>query len=102
VGWVAEKEEVAMKRFLIPATLILTILLTALGCGNSGNILAPESDTGNDVTLSSNDETDVWSEVDVPAAPKKEKDKSGDVESSTQSSKVTKKEAPSSYYYRRR
>lgn len=32
-----------MKRFLTPAILLL-ILLTAFGCGNSDNILAPESD----------------------------------------------------------
>jgi len=58
-----------MKRFLIPAILMF-ILLTAWGCGNSDNILAPESDTGNDVILSSNYEADVWSEVAFLAAPK--------------------------------
>jgi len=34
-----------MKRFLIPTTLIFIILLTVFGCGNSDNILAPDSDT---------------------------------------------------------
>ena len=33
-----------MKRFLIPATLLL-ILLTAWGCGNTDNIFSPEADT---------------------------------------------------------
>ena len=32
-----------MKRFLIPATLLLIILLTAFGYNNSDNIFAPES-----------------------------------------------------------
>ena len=66
-----------MKRFLIPAILMF-ILLTAFGCGNSDNILAPGSDTGNDVTLSSNYEADVWSEVAFLAAPKKDKNKDKD------------------------
>lgn len=60
-----------MKRFLIPAALLLIILLTAFGCGNTDNILAPESTTGNNVALSFNDEAGVWSEVAVLTAPKK-------------------------------
>jgi len=68
-----------MKRFLIPTTLLLIILLTAFGCGNTDNILAPESDTGNDVTLLSNDEAEVLakmkSEAAVFAAPKNGKGK---------------------------
>jgi len=66
-----------MKHFLVPTTLLLIILLTAFGCGNSDNILAPESDTGNDVTLLSNDEAEVLakikSEAAVFAAPKNDK-----------------------------
>ena len=110
------KEKITMKRFLIPATLLLIILLTAWGCGNSDNILAPESNTGNDVTLSSNYETDilaqtknVGNDVDSLAAPKK--DKSDDTTDTTTSDtedatkgkggKVTKKVGPSEYYYRR-
>jgi len=70
-----------MKRFLIPKTLLLIILLTAFGCGNSDNILAPESNTGNDVTLLSNDDAEVLakikSEAAVFTAPKNGKENSG-------------------------
>ncbi len=72
-GKPAMKGNKKMKRFLILATLFL-ILLVALGCGNSDNILTPETNTENDVTLSSNDETgalaQIKSEVPVLAAPK--------------------------------
>jgi len=38
------KGKYKMKRFLNPTTLLLIILLTAFGCSNTDNILAPESD----------------------------------------------------------
>ena len=41
-----------MKRFLIPATLLL-ILLTAFGCSNTDNVLVPETKTPIFATLSS-------------------------------------------------
>ncbi|MBC8232715.1 hypothetical protein H8E77_24465 [bacterium] len=61
-----------MKRLLIPTTLLF-ILLIVLSCGNSDNILSPETDTVNDVTLTSNSEAGVWSEVALLTAPKKGK-----------------------------
>ena len=61
-----------MKRFLIPVTLLFILLIAC--CGNSDNILAPEVNTGIDMTFSSNCETNLWSEVAFLAAPKKDKD----------------------------
>ncbi len=100
-----------MKRFLIPATLLF-ILLVAFGCGNSDNILAPETTTGNDVTLSSSNEAEVQvlaqikSEASVSAAPKAPKDSTEEATSTDKGSKkdggVTKKTGPSQYYYPRR
>lgn len=94
---------------MIPATLLL-ILLVAFGCGNSDNILAPETNTGNDVTLSSNSETEVQvlvqikSEASVSAAPKSPKDNKDNTDKGSKNDepKLTKKIGPPEYYYTRR
>ncbi len=92
-GKPAMKGNKKMKRFLILATLFL-ILLVAWGCGNSDNILTPETNTENDVTLSSNDETgalaQIKSEVPVLAAPKNKppKDDTKNSKDETNKSKI--------------